>query len=65
MIPVPTVVPPALSGLTDDLINRVNQFAFPAQGNVPAPKCEKQGKFNFGGQLTDFPHVRSPLAPYL
>ena len=56
---VPTVVPPEVSGITQDLINRVNQFALPAQGGYPAPPCEKQGKFNFSGEITDYPHVRS------
>jgi virulence factor Mce-like protein len=56
---VPTVVPPEVSGITQDLIDRINQFAFPVQGQVPAPPCEKQGKFTFGGETTDFPHVKA------
>jgi hypothetical protein len=52
-------VPPAVSGLTQSLIDRINQFAFPAQGQVPAPPCELQGKFNEGGESTRYPHVKA------
>ena len=52
-----------MSGITQDLIDRINQFAFPVQGQVPAPPCEKQGKFTTGGETTDYPHVRqSPVS---
>jgi phospholipid/cholesterol/gamma-HCH transport system substrate-binding protein len=54
---VPTIVPPEVSGLTQSLIDRINQFAFPAQGQVPSPPCEKQGKFTTGGNATDYPQV--------
>ena len=56
---VPTVVPPEVSGITQSLIDRINQFAFPLQGAVPAPPCEKQGNFDFGGESTQYPHVRA------
>jgi len=56
---VPTVVPPEVSGITDQLLAQINQFVFPAQGAVPAPPCEKQGKFTTGGDITDYPHVKS------
>ena len=55
---VPTVVPPEVSGITQSLIDRINQFAFPLQGAVPAPPCEKQGDFTFGGESTHYPHVK-------
>jgi phospholipid/cholesterol/gamma-HCH transport system substrate-binding protein len=54
---VPTVVPPEVSGITQSLIDRINQFAFPAQGQVPAPPCDKQGKFTTSGNVTDYPQV--------
>jgi len=57
-VPVPTVVPPEVSGITQPLIDRINQFAFPLQGAVPAPGCEKQGNFTFGGESTQYPHVK-------
>jgi virulence factor Mce-like protein len=56
---VPTVVPPEVSGITQSLIDRINQFAFPLQGQVPSPPCEKQGKFTTGGETTDYPHVKA------
>jgi hypothetical protein len=58
-VPVPTVLPEAVTGITQSLIDRVNQFAFPAGSNTAAPPCDKQGKFNVGGQVTDYPHVRA------
>jgi hypothetical protein len=59
---VPTVVPPEVSGLTQSLIDRINQYAFPAANEAPAPPCKKQGKFPIGGEETDYPHLRE-LAP--
>jgi hypothetical protein len=50
-------VPPEVSGITQSLIDRINQFAFPAQGQVPAPPCDKQGKFTTSGNVTDYPQV--------
>jgi len=55
---VPTVLPEAVTGITQSLIDRVNQYAF-GNGNVAAPPCQKQGKFNFSGEITDYPHVRA------
>ena len=44
-----------------DLIDRVNQFAFAGSlsGTVPAPACKKQGPFTFGGETTQYPHVKA------
>ena len=56
---VPTVVPPELSGITQGLIDRINQFAFPVNNSAPAPACTKQAKFPIGGELTDYPHLRA------
>ncbi|MEO8688186.1 MAG: MlaD family protein [Solirubrobacteraceae bacterium] len=56
---VPTVVPPAVSGLTQSLIDRINQFAFPAANAAPAPACKKQGKFPVSGETTDYPHLKA------
>jgi virulence factor Mce-like protein len=44
-----------------DLLNRINRFAFagtPA-GTVIAPPCRSQGPYNFGGEITQYPHVRA------
>jgi ABC-type transporter Mla subunit MlaD len=73
--PVPTVtnvVPPglpvavpvspaeALELVPDDLLNRVIQFAFAGQpGTAVAPPCRLQAKYDFGGEITQYPHVRS------
>jgi virulence factor Mce-like protein len=48
--------------IPNDLLQRVEQFAFGGQTNagaVPAPPCRQQGKFNFGGQVTQFPHINA------
>ena len=58
MPPVPTVLPPAATGITQSLIDRINQFAFPVNNTVPAPDCKKQGNFTTGGESTRYPHVK-------
>jgi phospholipid/cholesterol/gamma-HCH transport system substrate-binding protein len=67
-VPVPTIVPPppvtaeeAQALIPDDLLDRINTFAFanaPA-GTVPAPRCKLQAKFNFSGEMTQYPHVKA------
>ncbi len=69
VVPVPTAVPtvpptPAnpLSSLTsqvDKLIQQINQFAFPVTSGVPAPPCKKQAPYNYGGETTQYPHVKA------
>ena len=62
---------PVLGGAISPLIPQelsdlVGRFAFGTGTGcaVPAPPCEKQGKFDFGGERTDYPHVRAlPPAP--
>jgi phospholipid/cholesterol/gamma-HCH transport system substrate-binding protein len=56
---VPTAVPSEVSGLTQALIDRINQFAFPAQAASPAPACKKQANFNAGGESTRYPHYKA------
>jgi hypothetical protein len=56
---VPTVVPPEVSGLTQSLIDRINQYAFPGGRSVVAPACKKQGKFPVDGETTDYPHLKA------
>jgi phospholipid/cholesterol/gamma-HCH transport system substrate-binding protein len=56
---VPTVVPPAVSGLTQSLIDKINQYAFPAANAAPASACKKQAKFPVDGELTDYPHLKA------
>ncbi|HEV3129745.1 MAG TPA: MlaD family protein [Solirubrobacteraceae bacterium] len=56
-------VPTLASGLTnlipDQLRKQIQQFAFAANGTVPAPPCKQQGPYNFSGQVTLFPHVNA------
>jgi len=58
-VPVPGV-PGVVTGLTQSLIDRINQFAFPAQNNgSTAPPCKKQGNFHTSGESTRFPHLKA------
>jgi phospholipid/cholesterol/gamma-HCH transport system substrate-binding protein len=67
-VPVPTIVPAppvdlsqAQALIPNELLDRINKFAFSSAppGTVPAPPCKLQAKFNFGGQTTQYPHVRA------
>ena len=42
-----------------DLLDRIVEFAFAGQPgtNGPAPPCRLQGPYNFGGEVTQYPHV--------
>ncbi len=65
-VPVPTVVPTPTNEqlealVPDDLLDRINQFGFanaPA-GSVPAPPCKKQAPYTYGGETTQYPHVKA------
>ena len=63
-VPVPTPLPTddELQALVpDELLDRINKFAFanaPA-GTVPAPACKKQAPYNYGGETTQYPHVKA------
>jgi phospholipid/cholesterol/gamma-HCH transport system substrate-binding protein len=59
---VPAVpVPPAAGDLIpDELLDRIVRFGFAGSpGNVPAPPCRLQGPYNFGGEITQYPHVNA------
>jgi phospholipid/cholesterol/gamma-HCH transport system substrate-binding protein len=67
-VPVPTVVPPppvdlsqAQALIPNELLDRINKFAFSnaPPGTAPAPPCKRQPKFTFGGETTQYPHVRA------
>src|SRR4051794_26631927 len=48
--------------IPDDLLQRIEHFAFGGQANggtVPAPSCRLQGKYTFGGETTQYPHVNA------
>jgi phospholipid/cholesterol/gamma-HCH transport system substrate-binding protein len=66
-VPVPSVVPtpPTTDQLQalvpDELLDRIDRFAFsnaPA-GSVPAPPCRKQAPYTYGGDTTQYPHVKA------
>ena len=63
-VPVPSVVPDLptaeemLALVSDDLLDRVFRYAYNS-GTVPAPPCRKQAPFNFGGETTQYPHVKA------
>lgn len=62
---------PSRSSLTDgtaehgspqisaELLERVRQYAFPAEGDESAPPCRLQESFETSGERTRFPHVRA------
>jgi ABC-type transporter Mla subunit MlaD len=53
-------LPPVVEDLVpEDLLNRIVQFAFAGQpgSNGPAPPCRLQGPYDFGGEITQYPHV--------
>jgi ABC-type transporter Mla subunit MlaD len=65
--PVPTIVTQPQPGLPidpsslipPDLAANVQKFFFgtTSGGAVAAPACKQQGKFTFGGEVTQYPHV--------
>jgi hypothetical protein len=69
-VPIPTVVPTlpepqtpeALQDLvSDDLLQRIIEFGFGGQngGAVPAPPCRNQGPYTYGGETSQYPHVKA------
>jgi phospholipid/cholesterol/gamma-HCH transport system substrate-binding protein len=42
----------------DELLERINKFAY-ASGAVPAPACKKQAPYTYGGETTQYPHVKA------
>jgi len=57
----PTLAPPG-PNLSEDLRNRILAY-FLANGNTVAPPCHAQGPFTFGGEVTQYPHVRPDPRP--
>ena len=63
-VPTPTPLPTTeqLQALVpNELLDRINKFAFanaPA-GTVPAPPCKKQAPYTYGGETTQYPHVKA------
>ena len=72
--PVPTLVTQPQPGLPidplslipADLAANVQKFFFgptATNGAVAAPACKQQGKFPFGGEVTQYPHVNAATGP--
>jgi ABC-type transporter Mla subunit MlaD len=58
LVPDPTLIP-------TDLFNNIQKFFFGTltNGSVAAPPCKQQGKFPFGGEVTQYPHVNASTGP--
>jgi phospholipid/cholesterol/gamma-HCH transport system substrate-binding protein len=62
--PVPTLAPlPSL--ISSALAANVQTFFFgtTSNGAVAAPACKQQGRFTFGGEVTQYPHVNPATGP--
>jgi virulence factor Mce-like protein len=57
LAPIPPVLGPIL--VPNELLNNIVTFAFGGtqRGGVAVP-CRMQGRYNFGGEVTQYPHVR-------
>ena len=58
LAPLSTLIPSALA-------QNVQTFFFgtTSNGAVAAPACKQQGKFTFGGEVTQYPHVNPATGP--
>ena len=57
----PTLAP-AGPNFSEQLRNQVLAY-FLNNGNTVAPPCKQQGPFTFGGETTQYPHVRPDPRP--
>jgi virulence factor Mce-like protein len=58
-VPLPPL-PPAIGDVLvpDQLLANILEFGFAGAGRAaPAPPCRQQGRFDFGGETTQYPHV--------
>jgi ABC-type transporter Mla subunit MlaD len=56
----PTLGPPVDGVLSDALRDGILKFAL-NNGNVVAPPCKQQARFNLGGNLTQFPQLKASV----
>ncbi len=56
---VPLTPEQAQALIPDELLARIQLFAFGGAAGVTAPPCRKQGPFTFGGETTLYPHVNA------
>jgi phospholipid/cholesterol/gamma-HCH transport system substrate-binding protein len=63
--PVPTLVTDPNPLIPPALAQNVQKYFFgtTSNGAVAAPACKQQGKFPFGGELTQYPHVNASSGP--
>jgi phospholipid/cholesterol/gamma-HCH transport system substrate-binding protein len=59
-VPVVPLPPPLDNLISDELLNNVVTYAFGGtqRGGAAVP-CRPQGPYNFGGEITQYPHVRA------
>ena len=56
--PVPLPVPIAPGLIPDQLLDQIIEFGFAGRpGSQTAPPCRLQGPYDFGGEVTQYPHV--------
>jgi virulence factor Mce-like protein len=59
--PLPTnLIPPTVGQelIPNELLGNILEFGFAGAGRgAPAPPCRMQGRYNFGGETTQYPHV--------
>ena len=59
-VPAPPLPPSVGDLVPQELLDRIIQFGFGGTpGNIPAPPCRLQGPYNFGGVITQYPHVNA------
>jgi hypothetical protein len=54
--PTPRLDESVFTDLPGDLAQRIQQFAF-AGGNVTAPPCRQQPRYDISGKITRYPQV--------
>jgi phospholipid/cholesterol/gamma-HCH transport system substrate-binding protein len=58
--PLPPLPPSVGDLVPTELLNNIVTYAFlGTQRGGAAPPCRLQGKYNFGGEVTQYPHVRA------
>jgi phospholipid/cholesterol/gamma-HCH transport system substrate-binding protein len=58
LVPLPSLIPSALAANIQTFF-----FGTTSNGAVAAPACKQQGKFTFGGEVTQYPHVNPATGP--
>ena len=59
-MPLPPLPPAVADVIPHELLDRIISFAFAGDpSNVPVAPCRLQGPYDFGGEITQYPHVRA------